>query len=1101
MKKSQLLASWICGLFIVTGACPLSAHAGFNGSPKHKEKLPHHLINSGKTGNPLYEVTVTGTISNEKGEPLTGASIALKEGGASATANDKGAFTLTVPDGNVTLVITYIGYRTQEIKLNNRSTLSIVLTGDSKELENVVVIGYGTRKRSDVTGAIASVSSEQIRQVPVTNVSQALQGRIPGLVATQSSFRPGSGSTIRIRGNRSLQATNNPLYVVDGIPLAPENTIDDINPLDIETIDVLKDASATAIYGSRGANGVIQITTRKGKAGKVTVDYSGSTSLDKILVPLEVFNGPEWAQLKRDGFIASKSYNSNLSTANTSQLYFPDPVADFQLFRSRGDIYTWRSVANGYTWINQDALIAAKRATTAEEKTFLANLKLAPLDSVAIYDPSKVPSYDWQDQALRTGITQNHNISLTGGTDRFRTSFSGGYFNQKGIEFGQDYTRYTFTLNTDFKPNKAINVGGGLNYSNAIQNVGPSVYGVASSQLPIARPYDSTGKIIFFPGNDGNIINPLNDPNTIFNEIRINRLLGNVFADINLYKGLKFRSAFGIDLRNDRQGTFNGSQSSARAGSPANASYTTRNRFNWTLQNMLTYDVRIASKHAISALVAQELVKNRFENNTMSAESLNFESQKWYSLQQNSTGTVIGSGGFSQYQLSSLLGRLNYTFDDKYLVTFSLRNDNSSVLSDGHKGEFFPSGALAWRLDKESFMQTVTFVDQLKLRVGYGEVGNAAIAPYLTAGNLDRSLYNWGGAAATGYFPSTLPLPELTWEKTKTKNIALDFALLKNRITGTLDFYESNTNPIQGRSIPSASGYSTVLVNLGNVRNKGVELSLSTINIDRPNGLRWTTDFVVSYNKEAITNIDGSGADNIGNQWFLGQPTQIYYDWQFKGIFQYSDTAKGGILADYFWKKTGNKANVNFQPGRAYVADRNGDTVITDADKLVLGHHNPSWTTSFSSNFSYKGFDLGIYMYAQFGSMIRDLRPSLNARYQSNKVNYWTPTNPSNEYAQANNTVDIQQYFQAMSFRSGDFIRVRSISLAYHVPKSVINLAKLNSMTISFNVVNPFIFSKFKTADVETVPYKSSYPTSDNSGPTVNSYSYRSFVFGLRLGL
>lgn len=1101
MEKSHFHAYGISiALLISLNSLSLFARSG--NIPNHSKEYETRYYYLDNNPPPVFDTVITGKIINEQTEPLTGATVTVKGTGASATTNDQGSFTLRVPDGNVTLVVTYVGYRTQEYKLNNRNNVSIILAAGNQEMETVVVVGYGTRKRGDVTGSIASVGAEQIRQVPVTNVSQALQGRVPGLVASQSSFRPGSGSTIRIRGNRSLQANNNPLYVVDGIPLAPENTIDDINPLDIESIDVLKDASATAIYGSRGANGVIQITTKKGRSGKISVEYSGAVSMEKILVPLEVFNGPEWAQLKRDGFIASKSYNSNLSTSNTTQLYFPDPVSDFTLFRTRGDIYTWRSVANGYTWINEAALIAAKRATTAEEKALLQNLKLAMLDSVAIYDPSKVTNYDWQDQALRTGVTQNHNISLTAGSDRSRTAFSGGYFNQKGIEYGQDYTRYTFSLSNDFKPNKILNVGGGVNYSNAIQNVGPSMYGGASGQLPIAQPYDSTGKLIFNPGNDGNIVNPLNDPNTVFNEIRINRLLGNVFGEIVLLRGLKFRSAFGIDLRNERQGTFNGSQSSARLGGPANASYTTRNRFNWTLQNMLTYDMRVGDKHAISLLAAQELVKNRYEFNTMSAEALSFESQKWYSLQQNNTGTVIGSGTFSQYQLSSFLGRLNYTFDDKYLLTVSLRNDNSSVLADGHKGELFPSAALAWRVDQEEFMKNVTFVDQLKLRVGYGSVGNAAIDPYLTSGTLDRSLYNWGGVAATGYFPNTLPLPLLTWEKTKTKNVALDFGILKNRITGTLDFYESNTNPIQNRSIPAAGGIQNVLVNLGNVRNRGVELSLSTVNIDRQNGgLRWTTDFVVSYNKQAITDINGTGSDNIGNQWFLGQPTQIYYDWKLVGMFQYSDTAKGGILADYFWKKAGNKTNVNYQPGRAYVQDLNGDTVITDADKLVLGSHNPKWTASFNTNLSYKNFDLSIYMYAQFGSLIRELRPSLNARYQSFKVNYWTPTNPSNEYAQANNTVDIQQYFQAMSFRSGDFVRVRSIALAYHVPESFISKARLSRLTLSFNVVNPFLFSKYKTADIETIPYKSSYPTSDNSGPNVNSYSYRSFVFGVRLGL
>lgn len=1043
---------------------------------------------------------VTGKVTDDTGKPLQSVTVAVK-GTTNATATKAdGTFEIAASE-NAILLFSSVGFVEQEVPVNRRSDVSVILTNIATAMQDVVVVGYGTRKRTDVTGAISSVSPDEIRQVPTTNISQALQGRVPGLVATQNSYRPGSGATIRIRGTRSLTANNNPLYVVDGIPLDLANSIDDLNPLDIESIDVLKDASATAIYGSRGANGVIQITTKKGKAGKISVEYSGTVSLDNILVPLEVFNGAEWAELKRQGYFASKSYNNSLLATNATKLYFPDPRADSALFRARGDIYTWRSVAQAYTWLDEARLIAAKRATTAEEKAFLANIGATVLDSIALYDPSKVGNYDWQADAIRQGVTQNHNISLTAGSDKFRSAFSGGYFNQKGIEYGQDYTRYTFSVSTDFKPNKIINMGVNANYASSIQNVGTSLYGSASYMIPLARPYDSTGKLIMNPGNDPNIVNPMNDPNSILNEIRAGRLLANIYLDVMIYKGLKFRSAFGIDSRNERQGTFTGVVSSTIAGGLPSASYTTRSRFNWTLQNMLTYDTKIGSDHSISAVLGQELVKSRYEINTMNANNLSYESQLWYSLQNNNLATVTGSGDFSQYQIASYFGRINYSYRDKYLLTASVRGDNSSVLAEDHKGEIFPSGAIAWRLDREGFMNGLPWISALKLRAGYGEVGNSSIAPYQTGGNLARSLYNWGTAPAAGYNPSSLPLPDLTWEKTKTKNIALDFGFLKNRITGTIDFYESNTNQIQNKALPAAGGISRILVNLGNVRNRGFELSLSTVNIDQPNGVRWTTDFVASRNQQEITYLSSNYTVDIGNQWFVGYPTQIYYDWKLIGMFQYSDTMKGGILAEYFWKKAGNKANANYQPGRAYVADMNGDTTITDADKMILGSHNPKWTGSFNSTVSYKGFDLSVYVYGQFGSLLRDIRPSLNARYQSNKVNYWTPQNPSNEYAQANNTIDIQQYFQAMSFRSADFVRIRSILLAYHIPKSLLNKAKLNNMTVSLNFVNPFIFSKYKTADVETVPYMSSYPTSVNSGPNVNSYSFRSIVFGLRVGI
>jgi hypothetical protein len=342
-----------------------------------------------------------------------------------------------------------------------------------------------------------------------------------------------------------------------------------------------------------------------------------------------------------------------------------------------------------------------KRATTDEEKTLLRNLKLAVLDSVPLYDPSKVRSTDWQDLAIRTGTTQNHQISLTGGSEKFRAAFSASYFNQKGIERGQDYTRFTFMQNADFRPNKFINVGGTINYTYAIQNVGPSVYSGASAQIPLALPYDSLGNLIFFPGNDAQIVNPLNDPNSVIDEHRINRVIGSAFAEVQLLKGLKYRAAFGADINTVRRGTFNGALSATRQGNPANASYSIRNGLSWTLDNILNYDTRIGDNHAISATLLHEMQSIMADTSTTSAENLIYESQKWYSLQNNSLAAITGTGVFAKYQLLSFMGRVNYTFRDKYILTISARNDNSSVLAEGKQGLWFPSAALAWRMDEE----------------------------------------------------------------------------------------------------------------------------------------------------------------------------------------------------------------------------------------------------------------------------------------------------------------------------------------------------------------------------------------------------------------
>ncbi|MDN5284604.1 MAG: TonB-dependent receptor [Mucilaginibacter sp.] len=1052
---------------------------------------------------PLAPVVITGKITDETGQPLPGVSVKLKGTNAATVTDGNGSYSLHVPDENVQnsiLIFSFVGFKTQEVTVGSNLIVNVKLLPESKSLSEVVVIGYGTQKRGDVSSAIASVNVEKMDRIPAANLSTALQGQVPGLVATPSSYRPGSGSSIRIRGNRSLNATNDPLFVVDGVPVS--YSIDDINPLDIESVDVLKDASATAIYGSRGANGVIQITTKKGKAGKVTVNYSGSTSFDNILRKVAVFNGPEYTQFKRDAYIGGKSYNSGLSTTSNSQRYFPDPASDYKLFGADPNILS--KVLAGYTFTKYDPangiFDVATRPTTEAEKSLLSSLGYPVLDNVAVYDASKIPTYDWQKQGLRTGSTQNQNLSISGGSEKFSNSFSLGYLNQKGIIPGQDYTRYSISNSASFRPVNYFSAGSNITYSNAIQNTGSDIYGAASGQLPLAEPYDSNGNFVLFPGNDSNIINPLNDVNSIINQNRVSHLLANVYVQANIYKGLILKSTFGADVSSVRTGAFNGSISTSRAGGAASASFNTSSNLTWTLQNQLSYGTTVAKKHNISITAVQELVKDRRDSTSASATGLNYESQKWYSLQNNASGVVTYKGGYSQYQLASFLGRIIYAYNNKYILTLAERYDGSSVLSEQHKGKAFPSGSVAWRIDQENFMKSVSFVEQLKLRGGIGSVGNSGIRPYLTNGTLNLTYYNWGSTPAQGYAPNGLPLPDLTWEKTVTKNIGLDFGLFQGRVTGSIDVYESNSNEIQPQKLPDASGYSNIYVNLGTVRNRGIEVNISTVNINH-GGFKWTTDFVFSKNNEAITALDGTGNNNISSQWFLGAPIRAYYDYKSQGIFQNSDALPGGILYDYYWKKTGNKANTALQPGRIRVQDINGDTTITEADKVLLGSPNPKWTGSINNTVSYKGFELSAFVYISHGGLIRNPRPSLVGRYQSIKVNYWTPTNPSNDYPQPNLTSDIPLYWQANGFQDGSFVRVRSILLSYQIPASILNKIKMRSLSLSVNAVNPFLFSKYKTYDPETMPYTSSYPSSSTNNPGPTSYSYRSLVFGIKAGI
>ena len=1051
---------------------------------------------------------VSGKVTDDANKPVSGASVLVKGTTVGTTTGTDGSFELSVPSGRSILIFSSVGYTDQEIALNNQSTINVTLAAGASNLQDVVVVGYGTRRKVEVTGATSSISGDKLRSVQTTNITQAMQGRLPGVLSTPSSFRPGAGSSIRIRGNRSLSASNEPLYVVDGFPVS--YTIDDMNPADIESIDVLKDASATAVYGVRGANGVIQITTRKGKTGKISVSYQGSTAIETIIRPLPIFNSVELADSWRQAFFADRQYTRNIGTASgTNPLYYyPTALADVALFRNRfGSETQWNSIKDAYTWLVYDPAnniyIAKKRLATEEERAVMQNLGLSQVDSVDMYDPSKIRSFDWLNEVgLRQGRTDNHSISVTGGSEKFKASFNAGYFKQKGIEYAQDYTRYSIGNSVEFKPVKFLNFGTTINYIHALTNTSTSSYANASGMIPMTVPYDTAGNWILFPNRDQQIINAVNDRNTVFDETKANRIFGNVFAEVTLLKGLKYRTMFGLDSRNSIRGTFNGAQSSIRLGSPANASQTTNQASSWVYDNILTYSTRIKSDHSINVTLLQELQSlNRSSSLTMSANNLIFESQKWYSLQRNTDATVTGSGTFSATQYQSYMGRLEYGFQNKYLLTVSNRYDNSSVLAEGNKGAWFPAVSVAWQIDNEGFFAKQSIVTKAKLRAGIGRVGNASIDPYQTAGPLGFTNYNWGnGVAAIGAAPTTFQTPDLTWEKTTTTNIGLEFGLWQNRIMGTIDWYNSKTtDQLQRRSIPAANGVDFVFFNLGEVNNKGIEIGLSTMNVDKKD-FKWSTDFMFTANKEKIVNIDGSKNSNYANLWILDQPLQVYWGFQKDGIFQYEDTIPGkGILATYYWPKNGRN-NVNYQPGRIKIVDANKDSAFSPADRIILGSHNPDFIASIGNTFTYKNFELNFLVYFRVGGLYRVPRPGLVGRYQSNKVNYWTPTNPSNDYQQPTQTSDIPLNWEALTYRKATFARFKNITLTYRVPKNITDKLHMTGFSIYASAVNPILIHKHSDYDPETVPYRE-FPGSTTNQVGPNSYSYKSYVVGVRLDL
>lgn len=1043
---------------------------------------------------------VTGKVSDPSGKPLEGASVQVKGTNIVTATKADGAFDIDAPSDKSVLVISNVGFVIQEVALNGRSTIAVSMVLLAGSLEDVVVVGYGTKKRTEVTGAVASINSEKIRSVPTTNITQALQGRIAGIEATQSSFRPGAGARIRIRGNRSLNASNEPLYVVDGIPVT--YTIDDINPSDIESVDVLKDASATAIYGVRGANGVIQITTKKGRAGKISVEYNGSVAIDNMLKDIPVFNGQQMVDMWRQAFHADGVY-APVGAPATTKYYFPSALADYKLFG--GDPRMWAGIKNAYQYSvynSPTSFVTLKRAATADEKALMKNLGITQLDSLDIYDPSKIVNYPWQEEFKRQGLTNSQSISVTAGSDKIRASFSGSYFNQKGVDIGQDFVRYTVGNNTEFRPTKFLTFGNSVSYSNSTQN-NPGIYNAASFMIPIVSAYDTAGNFILFPNGDRQIPSPANNEGRVLNETKVSRIFGNVFAEVTLFKGLRYKTVFGLDYRAVRQGNFNGTNTSVSLDAPASASYTITNSTSWVYDNLLYYTFNLKTDHRFNITLLHELQSlNKQDQLTLSAQNLIFEEQKWYSLQRNTNALVTGGGSYTAAQLASYMGRIEYGYKNKYLLTLSNRYDNSSVLAEGKKGEFFPSAGFAWQINNEDFFNKQQLFSYAKLRLGIGRVGNSSINPYQTNGPLDFTNYNWGnGNAAIGAAPATFPVPNLTWEKTTTQNIGLEFGMLKGRVNVVLDLYKSSTKDmLQRKSIPATNGVPYIYVNLGEVENKGIDLALSTINLNTRYGLKWTTDLIFSKNKEAIVDIDGTGNDDLANLWLIGQPIRVYYNYQSEGIYQYTDTAKGGYLAEYLWKAGTNKSNTAFRPGRIRVKDANGDTLINNSDKMVLGYDNAAWTGSITNTISFKGFELSAMLYIRKGGMYRASRPALVGRFQSNRVNYWTPTNPSNEYQQPTRTSDVPVYWEALGYRDGSFARVRNISLTYRFPQSIVSKLRATNLSVYVNVVNPFLFHNKSDFDPETIPYAEQFTaTTNNTGP--NSFSYKSVVFGVRLGL
>lgn len=1063
---------------------------------------------------------VAGKVSDEANKPLEGVTVQVKGTRTVTLTKKDGTFFIVATSANSTLIFSSVGFREQEVPVNGQGQLNFTMTTLATTLSDVVVVGYGTQRKSDVTGSLTRITAEQIQERPAQNVLQALQGKAAG-VQVSSNIKPGELPVVRVRGTRSLSTAagaNEPLYVIDGVPIANSLgvnsfTMTDINPNDIASIEILKDASATAIYGSRAANGVVLITTKKGQKGKVSLSYNATVSLDQYESLTDWMNGGEYIDRWRQALINGRQYH-NFGSGNAgfnvpALSWYPNPKEDslMVLLAGRTDPVALASVMAGYEW-NADGTVKMRATTTAEQA------KGWPAQ-VPVYNSANIRSYNWLNDAVRQGITQNHQISLSAGSDISRMSISLGYYNNVGVQKDQDYKRYNVNINGEITPKKWFTLGTSTIASLSLQNYGifgpntsntgsKDLYSRATDQFPYALPVDATGAWIKNPGGNQNLWNPLIDIDQVKNERRSAAVLSNLYSDIKFTSWLKYRLNFGVQYRRYRSGAWTGPNATSHlTNKPNTASYNVDDNFSWVVENLLYFDKTFANIHKIGVTLLQSSQKSRRESIGVGVSGTTIPLSLWYDLASNTQGNPQSYGSsFTENTLSSFMGRLNYDLMNKYLFTATGRYDGASVLAPGHKWDFFPSFAFAWKLQEEKFMQNLRWINELKPRIGYGVVGNSSVQPYSSSGPLSRNPYVFGSAAAIGYLPQLVKNPLLKWERTEEINIGLDFGLFGNKISGSVELYRQNTSDlILPRSLPAVSGYVQKYENIGKTENKGIEISLSTINIQRGK-FTWSTDLNWSRNKEAIVELVTGKQDDITNRWFIGQPLQVFYQYQNAGIWGSSDKDLGEMAK---FNANGHK----FYPGVVKVVDQNGDYKINASDFVVLGSPRAKWSGGITNTFRYANWQLSSFIYFRWGQTYFGGYPNLiggifpNGRVENN---VWSWDNPNGRWPLPNSaTSSVENITSAMQYNDGSFGVVRNISLSYTVPKKWLSRISMNDVVLNFQVLNPFIFGPGVVKwginpDDDTNWSVASSNTNPLGGTNNNTILQQSFVFGIRAG-
>ncbi|WP_163379851.1 SusC/RagA family TonB-linked outer membrane protein [Cyclobacterium sp. SYSU L10401] len=973
----------------------------------------------------LVEITISGVVKDEEGEPLPGATVSV-QGTSTGTVTDlDGSYSLTVPDDAV-LVFSYIGYDSQTVTVGNQTTINITMSMDESSLEEVVVVGYGTQKRSDLTGAVSSVKSEQLTAYPAIDAVQALQGRAAGVQIQANNGAPGASLKVRIRGGTSINASSDPIFVVDGFIGAAMPP-----PEDIASIEVLKDASATAIYGSRGANGVIMVTTKRGKNGAAKIEFNTSYSMQNEINRLDLLN--------------AEQFNDYISDARP-------------------------------------------------------NIEPAGGDT------------DWQDQIFQTGGIQNYQLSISGGTDNVNYYVSGAYFDQKGVIINSDFNRFSITSNLDIQASEKLKLGvnlfarrsssDGVRTQEGSGGLTPGVVASAFKFEPDQPIYREDGTFTVARLNDPHD-NPYAVATQLINENVNDRFQGNFFAEYDLSDDLKFRTTFGATANASRTGLYSPTTVTEGRNVGGDARINAARNTLLLNENYLTYTKNFAGNHTFSAMAGYSYQSSENENWGARGTSFITDAFSFWNLGSAAVWQTPNSG-LTDWRISSFYGRLNYSLGDKYLVTFNARYDGSSTFSRNNKWAFFPSGAIAWNMKNERFLESSDLLSFWKWRVSYGITGNQAISPYQTLARFSPVFTVIDGVPVNAVRPTTVANDNLTWETTAQLNIGTDIGFWDDRVTLSAEYYRMVTSDLLfAVQLPQYSGYTNQLRNIGEVENKGVELTLGSRNL--VGAFQWDMDINFSRNRNTVLSLPegtdiqyGSGPGHmvgLGTTQLLkeGSPVGSFFGWVYDGVYQEGeDFLPGGGFEQ--------------TPGGERFRDLNGDGTLNSDDREIIGNPHPDFFWGWNHDFRYRNFDLNIFFQGSFGNdilsytlMELDLMSGINNATTA-ALNRWTPTNTQ---------TDIPRAFNGRTRRvstrwiyDGTFTRLKNLSLGYNFPKAMVDRLNLSRLRVYVSAQNVLTFTEYEGYDPE-VNYRSGGATDGNRNLGLDYGSYpnaKNYTVGINVG-